>query len=566
MKKFLTILCSLVLCIVTLTGCNLVELDKEKYYNQIVASITAENKAYEREYTKKELIEAFYNYTYQSVSNGNMTAEEGVMSALESMYERGLLIAGIKEQYVKTGLISFTEEHEKQIRNEAFEYMQTQIYNFEDEIREEKGISTGGDESLTEEEVEETLRAEYNVYEPTIVLSADTNTAVRNEDLQENIVLGYDVPQHFVQKITDEEISSEAYVRYVNSLQVTAKAEGRKTSEKDVIEYEEQRLIRLLEENKYLELFEEYLKNNNIYNFVAGENGASDVYVVKDSVNNEVLDYYKSQYIAQKNQYEHNLSAYRSAMNSDASKVYYHPNSGQEFMYVSHILLKFSDTQSKKVEQLKSKLEKHQISQESYDAQVKAIANNIQVVYEKNGKTLTSNAASVYKTVVDYVNTYGGNDPVRRAQKFNDMIYMFNDDEGIMNKDFAYVVNLKTEVNGVEIKDNMVKAFADASRELATNPDKGVGSLSEMVISEYGVHIIFHAGIVENLVDNINELSYQALFNRTTQLSSNKTLYNFVYDSLTFNDYQTRTTDLVEQIWGEVTLNLYKNAYKDLYK
>lgn len=560
MKKILTIMCSLILCVVTLTGCNMLELDKKKYYEQVVASVTSEQSEYVREYTKKELIEAYYNYSYSNVQNGSVTAEQGVKTAFNSMIERGLLIAGIEKEYIKTGEIDFTEEHENQIREEAFEYMQDQIFNYEDEIRIEKGITPESeDQATSEEEVEESLRAEYEKYEPQIIYNEEIDGAVKNTELDHDTILGYTVPLHFTQKITDEAISKEAYVRYVKALQKAAKSEGRDTSESEVIKHEEERLIKLLTENKYLELFEEYLAQNNVYNVI----DANGNITVREDVLDKVVDYYKKQYNAQKNLFDLNINAYHTAMGSDASKVYYHPNSGEEYMYVSHILLKFSDSQASEVKALKGKLENKQISQDEYDRKVKNIANNIQVVYEKNNEVYTSNAEEVYKTIVDYVNTYGGNDVEKRAKLFNDMIYIYNDDEGIMNKDFAYVVNLKTTV-----EDKMVKEFANASRELNENPEKGVGSMSEMVITEYGVHIIFHAGLVENIItsNNIDNLTYQALFKHNTQLSSNKTLFNFVYDQLTFNDYATRTTDLVKQIKGNVVIDDYVDNYDDLYE
>ena len=560
MKKILTIMCSLILCVVTLTGCNMLELDKKKYYEQVVASVTSEQSEYVREYTKKELIEAYYNYSYSNVQNGSVTAEQGVKTAFNSMIERGLLIAGIEKEYIKTGEIDFTEEHENQIREEAFEYMQDQIFNYEDEIRIEKGITPESeDQATSEEEVEESLRAEYEKYEPQIIYNEEIDGAVKNTELDHDTILGYTVPLHFTQKITDEAISKEAYVRYVKALQKSAKSEGRDTSESEVIKHEEERLIKLLTENKYLELFEEYLAQNNVYNVI----DANGNITVREDVLDKVVDYYKKQYNAQKNLFDLNINAYHTAMGSDASKVYYHPNSGEEYMYVSHILLKFSDSQASEVKALKGKLENKQISQDEYDRKVKNIANNIQVVYEKNNEVYTSNAEEVYKTIVDYVNTYGGNDVEKRAKLFNDMIYIYNDDEGIMNKDFAYVVNLKTTV-----EDKMVKEFANASRELNENPEKGVGSMSEMVITEYGVHIIFHAGLVENIItsNNIDNLTYQALFKHNTQLSSNKTLFNFVYDQLTFNDYATRTTDLVKQIKGNVVIDDYVDNYDDLYE
>ena len=49
-------MCSLILCVVTLTGCNMLELDKKKYYEQVVASVTSEQSEYVREYTKKDVV------------------------------------------------------------------------------------------------------------------------------------------------------------------------------------------------------------------------------------------------------------------------------------------------------------------------------------------------------------------------------------------------------------------------------------------------------------------------------------------------------------------------------
>ena len=53
-------------------------------------------------------------------------------------------------------------------------------------------------------------------------------------------------------------------------------------------------------------------------------------------------------------------------------------------MYVSHILMKFSNAQKAQIAELKKKLEKNAITQEMYDALVQDIANRTVVTYEED--------------------------------------------------------------------------------------------------------------------------------------------------------------------------------------
>ena len=146
-----------------------------------------------------------------------------------------------------------------------------------------------------------------------------------------------------------------------------------------------------------------------------------------------------------------------------------------------------------------------------------------------------------------------------RAKLFNDMIYLYNDDEGIMNKDFAYVVNLDTEV-----KDKMVKEFADTARKL--NKEQEEGALSDMVITEYGVHILYHAGIVKNVVSDINSLTAEDLMSVKTQRSSNKTIFAKIYDTVATENYKTAASNFVSNCFEFVNIVKYENRYKDLTK
>ena len=564
-KKIFTILCSLVLCCTLFAGCNVVQLNKAKFYKTVVVEVNGgeEHKSYNKEYTREDVLNAFYNYSYSNVNNGSVTPEEGLESAIESMVQRGLLVDYIKTNYFDTEILKFTTEDEKTIRYEAFEYMQEQIYNYENQVREEwdRVLTHEHHEEEETPEEETTTRAEYTPYVPTLEtqFEGDNITGFVSNSVVAESTTKLAVPENFSDfiQITDEDVSAEAYARYISSLQKVAKSQGKSTKEEDVLKAEIDRLVKTLTENKYISKYQEWYTKNQ--QFIQD----GDIYRLKDSVMYQVLEDYKTTYDSQKKLFDLSEKAYHAAMAEDASSVYYHPNygDGAEYMYVSHVLIKFSDAQKAVVDGLKADLENNVITQAYYDSKLEEIINRTPVTFEENGKTKSSNAVNVYEYIVDYVNTYGGTDPKERAKAFNKMIYMFNDDEGIMNQDFAYVVNLDEEV-----EDKMVAEFANASRELNTNPDKGVGSLSEMVVSEYGIHIIFHAGLVSS-PDPSGLNSQQllnALVNHNTQLSSEKTLFHLLYDKLTTASADSRSESMINQAEGYVVVTKYPKKYKDL--
>ena len=90
-KKFLTIACTLVLCLVCLTGCSWLEIDRQKYYNDVVVSIGNKN------FYKKDLIEAFSNYGYQYYESYGYGLEESVNYTIGSMIDRWLLLEEVKK-------------------------------------------------------------------------------------------------------------------------------------------------------------------------------------------------------------------------------------------------------------------------------------------------------------------------------------------------------------------------------------------------------------------------------------------------------------------------------------
>jgi hypothetical protein len=101
----------------------------------------------------------------------------------------------------------------------------------------------------------------------------------------------------------------------------------------------------------------------------------------------------------------------------------------------------------------------------------------------------------------------------------------------------------------------------------------------DIVASTYGLHIIYHDGIAENLVDsaNINTISDEQLLSilcsTTTSPDSNKSIFNFIYDKLALDDnlYNNMTQKLVSDARTQLKANnivitYYENHYKDLFE
>lgn len=557
-KKILLTVCAMFLSVFMFAGCNLVEINKYKYYSQKVATVSVkdgygeEYDAYKKTYTKKDLLNAYYNYAYSYVSQGQIDAKTGIDYAMSNMINSDILYTYIKTNYFDNPNydVEFTDADKNDAKLEAFDSMQDSIYELEEEIFEEWGMEYLSEDELSEEEVE-SLRASYDEYSSQLEYIEEYDKIVL-KDSANRVHDKRVAPEHFVQVVRDEEVSKEAYTRYIKQLQDNAKAEGVSTDETTVLHNEETRLIDLYTRSKYLEIFEDWY--NKYYNFTF--DSTIGKYVLNDDILESVIQTFKQDYDAQKDEYEDDMDAYHEAMaGDDISGMYYH-HSG-EYVYVSHILLKFSDAQTAKIDELDKKLEKGLISESRYNELVKDIANRTVVTYEMDGGTYTSNAVNVYNKIANYVNR--GADATEKAKLFNDMIYIYNDDEGIMNSDFAYVVNIDENV-----EDKMVKPFANKAREMYHTGS--VGDISDMVITDYGVHIIFYAGEVKSVVNDINTLTASDLFNTKTQLSSNKSLFDVLYDDISNSAYNTSANNFIIEVRKALDIEYFKNAYKDLYK
>ncbi len=553
MKKFITYIFSLLFCVTMFAGCSLIQLNPTKYYSQTVAQIVYD-KNNKVNFTMKDLLEAYNNYGYQLQQNdSSMSSEDALKQTAELMVQRYMLVKEIKNQ-----IGELTPGEKNVLMRETYEHINTTLAELEDEIRVEWDRVVNEDETEEDSSTEEEGPTEYQEYEPTVErvyyeeevngVTKYKSKLVRVEEEKEPE--DESDPGEFVQNITDADVSAEAWKRYIKTLQKNNEELGIKLSDEKAFEEEINRIYGILEENKYISKYQEHLTKN----------------LEIDSTS--VVESYKQKYKRDYELYSNNESAYHTAMANDVSTVYYHPNSGNEYVYVTHVLLGFSDETLAEIETLEKLYKSNSIEKSVYEAKLKQLQNietTLIDYYDENGNKKQISAQLAYEEILNNVSKCDKDVKFElRAKEFNKYIYKYNTDQGILNRDFAYVVNLDTNV-----EDQMVKPFADEARRL--QKEEGVGAMSEPILTDYGYHIILNLGPVTNVVEynNIDNLTWEALYNVKTQPSSEKTLFHVEYDALNSDETKVSTilNNLVNDLAAQVeVVNYWEERYLTLLK
>ena len=590
------ILCVGLACMFAFTGCSLVQRNTERYLNRTVAS------AGDITITKRELIQAYNSYGYQYTQYYGYSAEKAIKTTLNGLIDRKILLEEAKKLIVleDDGTVAYYKDGVKQetlfnknvwnnsIWQETFDAVNDQIQSIEDEIKKERNITdnsnNGEDESPEFDPYKEyEKKVEYKNGKWTTIKD-DLDAAEENKTTVSN----------FTQEETgDVEISKEAFKRYIKQLELNYKSLNLKISDLKTVDenlfkniysnmqlsdrqklsflYELERIHTSYEESKYIETLE------TLYN--------QYIQVIDDDFNQKVVDYYKQ---LVENSYEKYVTeteadgytAYVSAMQSDNSKVYYHKDFGvnskgekKAFVAVSHVLIKLSDAQIAELKELESKRDSNIISEQEYqDSYQQVLDRTVVHVRDENGFETdeTKTVQEVWAEINNDLNNYEEDDVEGRAMAFNKYIYKYGQDTGMINANNYYAVNLDTEVT-----DKMVKAFADESRRLANENEDGGNLGNPVFVSQdnySGYHIIFNAGIIKNdlTIEQVRDMDYKGasyLYNKKIMLGTNKTVYDYIYDTIYTSKYSNYSNSIVETAKSQNDFKIvyYKSAYKDLY-
>lgn len=593
-KLIISLSLCLVMCVSVFAGCTLVTTDMSRYYSQVVASLEYES-GEKIEITKRDLSVAVANYseTYQSYG---LEGEEAVRQILESVINEKLVIRAsenmAKEQ--NNGEILTTKE-KTYLWELTFETIEDNIISYYNQIN---GIEE--DDSSSTESEDDTVITQ-NGYEDlvslqmdgqggyTLTLNSTVSTAVEDhtfwngEDRDLTTQNDLDVLyRNVVNYVTQNPVYAQGYSRYLSEAKRSEEGMGLSTDNESVFKREIQRVYEVLYNAFMIDKYQEMNQANN----------------ASVTINN-ILELYESRVISDYDKYvTEQASTYEEDVLEDVSSIYYFKPTGTQFFYVSHILAEFSDTDQATYDEcqrvLDGKSTKYTVGEA--EAIIKDLYSNLSFVVrepakDENGNIIRNEDGSVTWTEtgetkpvsavmseIELKLSTAGDDELLKAQYFDEFIYKYNADPGIMNAERNYVIGVDYSTPDTEngtsytAHSSMVESFTNAAIELYANGSAKIGDLyAQPIRSDYGIHIMIYEGKVENLFSNIDSnfslstADIQVLNDARLKAGESKTLLDELYEDLDTDRYTIFETMNLQFLRDEVQLTYYPDAYKDLY-
>ena len=274
----------------------------------------------------------------------------------------------------------------------------------------------------------------------------------------------------------------------------------------------------------------------------------------------EVAKSYNSKLDEQRSKFDADISAYDSAM-SGSDTVLYHANNN--YFYVKHILLPFSDEQTAALTAFKNRADIKNLQEKEQEAKINDyrdwLVDSIVCYPHKDGEDDTSKPMSVddvWAHVRSVMTPLAGN--VKRANDaFNDLIYLYNTDPGAFDNDKGYIVKYKLDEGESE---TYMQEFVDAARIMR---DKiSVGSVySEKVVTDYGVHIMYLSSVTQKGVVALNDYTtpdqsqtYYELLEEPIKTARENAAYTEWQNNIltyNYNKYSTVYKDNFSDLWGD---------------
>lgn len=612
MKKKLTglLLAVMMLSMSVFTGCSLVTRNWEKYYNSIVSTIKYEDNVFN--ITKRELINGYNSFGYNYEQYYSKTREEAVRLTLDQLETRKLTIFEAEKMFQaqNNGEI-LTKKEKDYLWHQTNDSLEDNFMTYVDNVT---GTSTSNQE-------EDSEAIKFNGYSKKATLnlvpvenengSIVEKYQIKKTETIEDLLAGFDYVEAeakdiaikedkdkiysnlvaLVQSMKGSSVYSKAYNEYKKALEKSE--EGLKFKENttaDLFAREIDRIYKIVYENFIVEKYLDSFK---------GKDGLADVSVeqILNRYSAKVMNSYTQYVLEGDENYEENVL-------SDLGKVYYFKDGDQDtkFYTVSHILFQFSDESKAKYTQAKTDLDNKKITQEQYDEIIDDLtvvptvrAKGADGVYNEIDKSdyqsYETNINDLYNHIKVVIEQAG--DPIARAEAFNEFIYKYNDDPGIRNAEYNYVMGVNksqadsaSESELVELEDGrkykkyskMVDEFTLAGTELYNDGYGQIGDLSGLVMTEHGFHVLMYTGECKNyfdsIVDGLNggqEVllgtgAIETLYNARLNVCVNKTIFDVVYEELAqdnFASFESANSSLLRE---KASITRYESKFNDLFK
>ncbi|MBE7082140.1 MAG: hypothetical protein E7378_00450 [Clostridiales bacterium] len=557
--KFIALL-MIACCMFMFAGCDLFARNNADYFNQIVITATY-NDGTKIEIDRKDFITAYNNYGQNLISSYGYTEDRAKEETVNALVNREVLLKEAERVALTPAgaAIKLTDAEKQELYYQTYSSLISNIKSFESEIRDDWDMPL--EEVMAEETKSGTVynkytkqaRPQYDALagEFRIKLLENNDTAPRevtfaNQD---------QIYNKFIAESKNNNVDAfakEGYRRYLSNLQESQEILGTNYGEGKLVKGEIDRIYKNLYESKIIEKYQEYLGENNDYSYITVD---------------QVLNKYKAMVYSSNFVYANDATKFNDDMLGNRKNVNYFVN--DNYFYVAHILVKFSDKQQKEYNELETKSNNGQgyiISAQDYKEQKAALYNGIMASVRdaETGEIKNEDTIKVQDVLAEIQNELAAaHDNAAKAEAFRNLMYKYNEDDGIMNAEYPYVIGVNDS--------KMVENFTNASRELHQAGE--YGAISGLVESEYGLHIIFYMGACENAfeLDDNNKLNLRAnyqiedngvTFNYSDVLKldetylndlHNKTIFDAIYETLNndgYSKYENMNIDALKSQYG----------------
>ena len=588
---------------VLLTGCNLFDTNNYSALSSTVAtcgSLTI---------TREELITAYnsWGYNYTNSQYGGLSREGALKQTASDLIDQKFLINNIDDLVAKSKLDPSDEEYDAQyasleldaedyqyIVGEVWEYIDNVLSAYKTETRKELGLTVSEfdaeDKGSVTYNPQEQYESKFEKTESGEVVKKDEKKESEYPYIPDNLTSEeqareYAKTYNYQTQIRANKIEYKRLVwtKYISALKSSQKNFGyADMTTKAVFDREIDRLVTANITSRKLSKFKEYIQN--ISGFEAKEIDGQTRYVMLDEMLTKIVDKYKSVYDKNYTAYELAKEKYESSTAEDKKNtylsslastsnrgnyVYYGDSDAEKMITVTHILIKLSSDVIDKIKAIEA--DTSYLNEEQRQTAINNIIYNAKA-YERDNEgydVLDDKGEKVYITfgeLLDRVKQDVASQPTieKKVEKFNEYLYKYNVDSGIINAKFDYVV-------GETKTSSMVEDFTKISRELYKQGVGSVGMAYNNDSNYTGAHIVLCTGILENIFDSKEELKTLTTDNAFSKLSTktsisyNETLFEYFYDLVASDNYTTYQSDLLTSLKKGNSLEYVTANFSDLF-
>ena len=551
-NKSVAIMClGFVLGTGVITGCSLVTQNYTKYYNAVAARIEYEDGS-KIEITRKELRTAYNRYNFAQYVQQGSTQQEAYEKALDYLVSQKLAIRDAENtaRLQNPNNEILTSKEKTYLYETVFEALKNNIDGY---------ISNSDSNSNNEDKNDESGSVTRNVFKRQVDIKYDKDsdsysivfpekekTGIYAHDFwskeDKDITLDStkdEIYNSFVKYTKDDSAKKDAFNKYISELKESEKNFNYSKDTKSVFKREIDRVYGILYESFMIDKYTELITSQTTNNVLI-----SDLLRLYESkVKTDYATYY-------------NIDQVEKV--KEKSKEIYYFNDGINWFTVSHILIKFDSVEENEVKDIKTEIENIKSGKEnSYNGNLEQAEADLQGYYDRLSPVVRTNKDNVYsgekdsslnaESVLEIVKQELSkvSSEEQKASVFNDLIFKYNEDDGIFNSNYNYIVGVdnktpsgnEDEVVKYTTYSNWVDSFNKAAVSLYNCGEGKVGDLyNGLIKSDYGYHIMMYTGKVGNVFNNISQnfklQTNDILTLRETKLKAgeDKTLFDVLYE------------------------------------